>query len=161
MEVGTIYPLLLYLFQTRKDDISSENLQGIVIDLESFLVRRMVCGLPTKNYNNLFLCWLASLKAMTQIDRQNVRSVLLQSDAETARWPDDSELERAWMSVMFTWSRHRAKIVLKPLITAHHFQARTVHLTGALTLEHLMPQAWQPKIIRCLTHPMKPANSPE
>lgn len=147
MEVGTIYPLLLYLFQTRKDDISSEDLQGIVIDLESFLVRRMVCGLPTKNYNNLFLSWLASFKAMTKIDRQAVRSVLLQSDAETARWPDDSELEKAWMTRdVYHGLGHRAKIVLEAIdLQLATSKQEQVHLTGALTLEHLMPQAWQPQ----------------
>jgi len=29
--------------------------RAILTDLESFLVRRMVCELGTKNYNNLFL----------------------------------------------------------------------------------------------------------
>ena len=147
MEVGTIYPLLLYLFQTRKGEISSEDLEEIVIDLESFLVSRMVCGLPTKNYNNLFLSWLASLQGMSKIDHQAVRGVLLQSDAETARWPDDSELEKNWMTRdVYHGLGHRAKIVLEAIdLQLATSKQEQVHLTGALTLEHLMPQAWQPQ----------------
>ena len=145
MEVGTIYPLLLFLFQTCKDDISAIDMQGIVVDLESFLVRRMICGLPTKNYNNLFLSWLASLKTISKIDRQAVRNLLLQSSAETSRWPDNKEFEKYWLTRdIYHGLGHRAKIVLEAidlqLMTSKQEQ---VHLTGPLTLEHLMPQSWQ------------------
>ncbi|MGC1374689.1 MAG: DUF262 domain-containing protein [Anaerolineales bacterium] len=145
MEVGTIYPLLLYLFQTRKADIPPEDLDGIVVDLESFLVRRMICGLPTKNYNNLFLSWLASLKEIPIIDRQTVRNLLLQSDAETSRWPDDKKLEERWFTRdVYHGLGPRAKIVLEAIdLQLTTSKQEQVHLTGTLTLEHLMPQSWQ------------------
>jgi len=145
MEVGTIYPLLLYLFHTRKSDFSPTDLESIAVDLESFLVRRMVCGLPTKNYNNLFLSWLATLKRTSEIDRQAVRNLLLQSDAETSRWPDDEELEKNWLTRdVYRGLGHRAKLVLEAidlqLVTPKQEQ---VQVTGPLTLEHLMPQSWK------------------
>ncbi len=154
IEVGTIYPLLLYIMQTRKDEIPTEDLQGIIVDLESFLVRRMVCGLPTKNYNNLFLSWLASLKEITTINRQSVRNLLLQSKAETSRWPDDKELEERWLTRdVYHGLGHRAKLVLEAIdLQLATSKQEQVHLPGVLTLEHLMPQAWQET-----DYPMPPA----
>jgi hypothetical protein len=41
---------------------------------------------------------------------------------------------------------HRAKIVLEAIdLQLTTSKQEQVHLTGALTLEHLMPQAWQPQ----------------
>ena len=160
MEVATIYPLLLYILQTRKDDIAPEDLQGIVVDMESFLVRRLVCGLPAKGYNNLFLSWLASLRGISKIDRHVVRNLLLQSDAETARWPNDIELEKSWMTRdIYHGLGHRAKIVFEAIdLQLTTSKQEQVHLTGALTLEHLMPQSWQEKDYPMPTGPDEAAN---
>jgi uncharacterized protein with ParB-like and HNH nuclease domain len=147
MEVGTIYPLLLYLFQTRKDDITPEDMYGIIVDLESFLVRRMVCGLTTKNYNNLFLSWLTDFKQCKTIDRQTARNILLQSDADASRWPNDNELEKSWMTRdVYNSLRHRAKIVLEAIdLQLTTTKQEEVHISSSLTLEHLMPVSWLQK----------------
>jgi uncharacterized protein with ParB-like and HNH nuclease domain len=145
LEVSTIYPLLMYLYETRKEDINPAELDGIVIDMESFLIRRLVCGLPTKNYNNLFLSMLSSLKDTPKIDRNTVRGLLLKSKAEIGRWPDDREFKEKWMiRDIYHGLGPRAKVVLEAIdLQLTTSKQEEVHLTGALTLEHLMPQQWQ------------------
>jgi hypothetical protein len=147
MEVGTIYPLLMYLFEARKDELALQTLDEIAVDLESFLVRRMVCGLPTKNYNNFFLSMLSSLRDTHQITRQTVQDLLLKYKAEISRWPDEQEFEQNWMAAdVYHSLRHRAKILLEAIdLQLATAKQESVHLEGALTLEHLMPQGWQEK----------------
>lgn len=147
MEVGTIYPLLLLLLGSRKTEITHDELNGIIVDLESFLVRRMVCGLPTKNYNNLFLSMLSTLKTSPIITRQTVRDLLLQSKADASRWPDDREFEGSWMSRdVYRALGHRAKFVLEAIdLQLTTSKQEKVHLDADLTSEHLLPQGWQEK----------------
>ena len=53
LDVSTVTPLVLYLLEHHKPD-SAEFLQAIG-DLESYLVRRFICGYTTKSYNRTFL----------------------------------------------------------------------------------------------------------
>ena len=51
-QAGTLTPVLLWLFSSHMSD---EQRKKAVRALESYLVRRMVCRMTTKNYNQLFL----------------------------------------------------------------------------------------------------------
>jgi Protein of unknown function DUF262 len=63
MDVGTAYPFLIDLFSRLGSD--SEALVTVVEDVESFLVRRMVCRLSTRGYNRLFVDLLRTLDWVT------------------------------------------------------------------------------------------------
>jgi uncharacterized protein with ParB-like and HNH nuclease domain len=146
MDYSTVYPLLLYIFQTRKDEISPEDQEGIVIDLESFLIRRLVCDLSPKNYNKFFLSVLSSLHQMPTVNRKAVQSLLLQFSSETNQWPNDVEFEQSWLSKpVYVILRQRAKMILEALdlqmLTNHQEQ---VHIDfDKVSIEHIMPQSWQ------------------
>ena len=144
----------MYIFHSRKTEIPPADLDGIAEDFESFLVRRMVCGLPTKNYNNLFLSLLSSLKETEQIDRQVVRDLLLKSKADASIWPDDQAFEQSWLTRdVYHGMGYRAKLVLEAIdLQMMTSKQEQVHLSGVLTLEHIMPQGWQEK-----DYPMPPA----
>lgn len=60
LDVAPIYPLILFLSEHRSA-ISQDELEGMLRDLESYLVRRFVCGLTSKNYNRVFLSLLSKL----------------------------------------------------------------------------------------------------
>jgi hypothetical protein len=47
-----VFPVLLEVFR-RAGGNPSDEVRSVLTDLESFLVRPMVCGLTTKNYNIL------------------------------------------------------------------------------------------------------------
>lgn len=141
LDISTIYPLLLYLFSQSQQDLPLNELQGIMVDLESFIFRRLVCGLTTKNYNNFFLNILISLHREGKPTQTALRSLLLASTLETGRWPDDKEFEGAWLTRdVYRGLGHRAKIVLEAIdLQLQTNKQEEVHLTGGLTLEHLMP----------------------
>ncbi len=64
--------------------------------LISFVVRRAVCGLTTKNYNKYFLSVIANL------DRggwspKNFTRLLLAQQSDISRFPLDDEFEARWI----------------------------------------------------------------
>ncbi|MEH6628632.1 MAG: DUF262 domain-containing protein, partial [Motiliproteus sp.] len=54
VDTATVYPFLLEASHTLAEN-HTEEFENILNWLESFLVRRMICGLTTKNYNRLFI----------------------------------------------------------------------------------------------------------
>lgn len=145
LDISTIYPLLMFLFNLDAKQMPASELEGMIVDLESFLLRRLVCGLPTKNYNNFFLSILVNLQKEPKLSRALLRNLLLASSTESGRWPDDREFEERWLTRdVYQGLGHRAKIVLEAIdLQLQTSKQEEVHLTGALTLEHLMPQGWK------------------
>src|SRR5258708_4233700 len=86
LDTSTVYPLLLFIFGEKHDSLPKEDRDTIITDLESYLIRRMVCGLSTKSYNRFFLQMLQRLKG-GQLDRSSVQKVLLESTSTTFRCP--------------------------------------------------------------------------
>ena len=63
-------------------------------DLVSYVVRRAVCGLTPKNYNNVFMNVLRHL-SKTEISSIELRNILNSLNGEASRWPGDSEFLNA------------------------------------------------------------------
>lgn len=63
MDTTTVFPLLLEVFKRHPGPTDQAEHNRILVDLESFLVRRAVCGLTTKNYNRFFAQLVARLHA--------------------------------------------------------------------------------------------------
>lgn len=53
LDVSTVYPLLLFLTSGEKGPVSESELNGMIVDIESFVVRRLICNLTNKGYNRL------------------------------------------------------------------------------------------------------------
>lgn len=146
LEVTTVYPLLLHLMSKDSKTLPQSELEGMLIDLESYLVRRLVCGLTTKNYNNVFLSLLRNIQKADRLDRAALRTLLGNLTGDSARWPEDDEFMKAWLSrPAYSQLGHRTRMVLEAI----DLQMRTNKQESAygnleqLTIEHLMPQAWQ------------------
>jgi hypothetical protein len=143
MDVTTAYPLLLYV--CAKADLADASLQQIFDDLESFLVRRLVCRLSTRGYNRLFLDLLA-IARNSRDPAESIQGWLLDQTAEANRWPSDEEFQRGWMTLQPFRELLRAR--LRMILEAIEAQLRSdksedIELRGTLQVEHLMPQAWQ------------------
>src|SRR3546814_13397101 len=66
-------------------------------DIDSYLVRRFVCGWTTKSYNKTFLNkLLAELVAEGTADPDILRAKLLALDGESHAWPRDDVFADAW-----------------------------------------------------------------
>ncbi len=89
LDTSTVYPLLLFLFGEVQDTLEPAERDGIVADLESYLIRRMICGLSGKSYNRHFLSIMQRLKTSGELSRAIVQQILLESSAPTFRWPNN------------------------------------------------------------------------
>ena len=67
IEVSTAFPLVLFLYQTISD--KADLFKALEI-LESYLVRRNICKLTTKNYNKLFVQIINELKKFYAQDEE-------------------------------------------------------------------------------------------
>jgi uncharacterized protein with ParB-like and HNH nuclease domain len=71
-DLSTVYPLVLAIMGA---DTTNDELAGMLEDLESYIFRRAVCNLGTKNYNRFFLTVLNKLSS-SKFDRVNLRAAL-------------------------------------------------------------------------------------
>jgi hypothetical protein len=143
LDTSTVYPLLLFLLGDAGEALSASERDGILTDLESYLVRRMICGLTTKNYNRVFLSVLRNLPKADRLDRAEVQRQLLALEGESVRWPDDQEFAEKWVSIpaYHSLGPRRVAMVLEALdLQLETSKQEKMHLKESLTVEHVMPQ---------------------
>ncbi|MDH0624529.1 DUF262 domain-containing HNH endonuclease family protein [Pseudomonas chengduensis] len=145
IDTSTVYPLLLLCSQQLRPQ-QQEEFEAILTIIESYLFRRMICGLTTKNYNRLFLDLIRHLEREKQITAQAVGTFLLSSEGESVRFPRDAELRTALLDYPLYqwWPQYRVRAVLKALERAlAHAKSEAVSLPKGLTIEHILPVKWQ------------------
>lgn len=140
-DVRTCYPLLLAMLDVGVDD---EEWKKISSTLESYILRRAVCGFTTKNYNRTFLSLTRNLRR-DGLTHANLVKQLSEQTGESAEWPTDSAFGEAWYSKHVYQTLNNPKIVhiLKRLnATFLGNKSELVSVDGALTVEHILPQNW-------------------
>lgn len=148
LDTSTVYPVLLMLLVGGKERIPDGELDGILVDIESYLVRRMVCELGTKNYNRFFLSMLQRLRASADVvSRDAVRQMLLAPDGSAGEWPDDKKFAKAWLEkpLYENLKATRCAMLLEAVDRAiRTSKQEAITITGRLTVEHVLPQQWEP-----------------
>ena len=142
METSTLYPILLYFYGERTDIPASE-MNGILIDLESYLVRRMICRLSAKNYNRNFMMVLRDLRRAETVDRAVVRDILAGFEGDASFWPTDDEFRASWLNNPMYGRLAQDRVVL--ILEALDLQLLTgkqeqIYINDKLTIEHIFPQ---------------------
>jgi hypothetical protein len=141
LDTATAYPLLLWAAGELGTD-SSEFLE-MLTDVESFLVRRIVCGHNAKAYNRLFLEALGKLRRAGVPTAAGLRAQLGSSAAESAVWPGDDEFRRHLVNdpLYRTVTPRRMQMILQALDHAsRHRYSEDMSINSELTIEHVMPQ---------------------
>ncbi len=144
LDTSTIYPLLLLCSQHLRPQ-QEEEFEAILSVLESFLFRRMICGLTSKNYNRPFLDLIRHLEDQSSISARAVEQFLLASEGEGARFPTDAELKRAILDhpLYQWWPQYRVRAVLEALDAALGNQECAADAQpSVLAIEHILPQKW-------------------
>jgi hypothetical protein len=144
LETTTFFPLLLQVFMAA-DIEHPQEVQVVLEDLESFLVRRMVCGLTTKAYNTLVRSLIQNMRGSQQSLANAIREFLLSQEAESTRWPTDDEFRTAWLNrpVYDLLSQGRVRVVLEALeLASYTGKSEKVRIETKLTIEHIMPRQW-------------------
>lgn len=94
LKVTTSYPLLLRLFDAREDkSLSNIDLEKCLKLIESFVIRRAVCGVPTNPLNKLFVQWAKNFPSTDHVQWLH-RS--LSAGSGRSRFPKDSEFAAAF-----------------------------------------------------------------
>ncbi len=143
-DVTTANPLVLRLWASEK--LSNTEKKDALNFLLSFIVRRAVCGLTNKNYNNLFL------SAIAHVDRvgwtaNEFQHFFLNQKSESGRFPNDDEFARSFANVPIYRTLGSAKT--RALLSSIEQRKRgkfqeTQGLPDELSVEHIMPTAWRP-----------------
>ena len=150
LDVTVLDPVLLALMGRSGTD--DADLMAAAVAIESYLVRRMVCGYQTRGYGALTL---RLLKAMREAPADEPVASAIADELAAAvsgadSWPSDEEFGRHWRQRNFYNGLRRARtlMVLKALEEAYQAQfwkgepILTFDL-DALQIEHVMPQSWQ------------------
>lgn len=148
IEAGVSTPLLLWLFAQGEDVLTSEDRLACLKALESYLVRRMLCRLTTKDYNRMFLELLTrTKKAEPGSVPEAFIGYLAAQTSESRFWPTDLATRGAVLDLPLyrLLTRGRLRMVLEALEDdrrTKYAEAGTV-VRGKLTIEHILPQSWQ------------------
>ncbi len=143
LDTTTVYPVMLFIGE-RRSGMSADDFNGLLEDLESYLIRRMVCSLTTKNYNKVFLGVLKALRKAETISRAALRAELLGLEGESSVWPNDDLFRRHWLSdpVYNTLGSARTQMVLTALDLALDTpRQERIRIDEWLSVEHVMPQS--------------------
>ncbi|UDF28503.1 UNVERIFIED_ORG: DUF262 domain-containing HNH endonuclease family protein [Roseateles sp. XES5] len=142
-DVTTANPLVIRLWAS--GELSAEEKQQALEFLLSFIVRRAVCGLTNKNYNNLFL------SAIAYVDKVGwtlsaFRRFFLDQKSDSGRFPKDDEFRRLLTSAPIYRTLGPAKT--RALLSAVEQRKRgkfqeTQELPDGLSVEHIMPNVWR------------------
>ena len=144
-EVTTVHPLALLI---ARSGLSAESQSTMFGYLASFIVRRAICGLTAKNYNNIFLGLLRHLSS-TECTPANLQEGLTALTGETTRWPSNDEFRNACLRGALYPGSLDAK-AMRAVLTEIEF-----HLRGEariedgfgfdyanLDIDHIMPLSW-------------------
>ena len=95
MNVGVVTPLLLWLLSV---DLPPVQLANCLTVLESFLVRRVVCGYSARSYGEIFVGLIRKLAEAPTSDADRVVVSFLEGQtAQAALWPGDDELRERFI----------------------------------------------------------------
>ncbi|UZB11372.1 DUF262 domain-containing HNH endonuclease family protein [Xanthomonas phaseoli pv. phaseoli] len=90
-DATTTHALALKISTT---DISRSEQEAIFNTLVSYIVRRQVCNLTTKSYNNIFMSLLRQW-SKGPLTHEAMKALLGTFQSDTNRWPDDAEFTQA------------------------------------------------------------------
>ena len=152
LDTTTLYPLVLFIAHNW-NVIGNDQCEKMLVDLESYLVRRAVCRKTPKNYNRIFLQLLNRLRAVPAGEMRAVlRDEMLGLEGDSGVWPDDETFRAAFINdpMYETLRISRTRMILEGLELASHtakqeFVPLANPLVSPLTIEHIMPQSPKPE----------------
>lgn len=148
LDMVVFQPVILAIMDRSGSDAADRDAVAEV--LESYLVRRMVCGGQTRGYGTLAIEMLETIAAVAG-DRP-VAAALRQhliGLAGTLAWPTDADFKLQWSDRNFYGYFKRSRVLM--ILQAIEEYLQTAATMGEpivafdfskLTIEHLLPQEW-------------------
>jgi hypothetical protein len=147
MQTGVVTPVLMWLLSHHPAALETDRLERVLLALESYLVRRMVCRMTTKDYNHLFLELLDHLeRGGPSMADESVIQFLAGQSSDARLWPDDRQIEDVFETLPLyrLLTRGRLRLVLEAIENQlRTTKAESQDCPRGLTIEHVMPQGWR------------------
>lgn len=114
--------------------------------IESYLVRRAICGLTRKNYNKVFAQQLKKLHA-EELTPAVFRTALAEARGDASRWPRDEEFRKHWVGEACYPRLDAAKVraIFHRLETAMRLEKSEERVPldmDNLDIDHILPHSW-------------------
>ena len=139
-EVDVAYPFFMAALERAHDgEISESQFVDVARMVESFVIRRVVCGVPTNRLRSVFAQMTGRVDFHAFVDTS--RQYLLNND-----WPADDEFAAALLHFrLYSLARlGRTRLVLTSLERSFGHK-ETPEMGPDITIEHLMPQTLSPE----------------
>ncbi len=144
-DVTTVIPLAIYLAGEAKLD--GAKLDSCLRMLESFLVRRAVCGMTTKGYNQIFVKLVGQLrKEGDPVDSLATALSKPEKESASSTWPDDAMFADSWMKrgIYHGMTSPRIQFVFWSLeLAMRSAKSEDIAIHSPMTVEHIMPVEWR------------------
>ncbi len=140
-DVSTAYPLVFVIEASDASDYDKATLYSLII---SYVVRRLLCGLTAKNYNNTFVR-IASQLRRDGVSLEHGVKAFAALDGPTVEFPGDADLRDAILTrrQYGNMQQLRLRHILAKL--EHASRDKFDEPTGVpvdLTIEHILPEEW-------------------
>lgn len=148
LQADAFMPLILWLWA---EDESDTRVSKAFAVLESYLIRRLICGLDTRGYPEMARQLLRRVKENPRkgADTSIEQHLLTVPDSPRERWPTDLEVINRLESERLRGpvSATRTRMILEAIemsFQASHWRTQGAKLAERhLTVEHIMPQDWR------------------
>lgn len=144
LDTSTVLPLVLLLF--REPAVSPEQRRRALRMIESWLVRRMLMGLTTKNYNQQVPVIVGRVAADPARADEILLEELRTGGGEISRWPVDEQVRRQILERgMYGYiSQPRIAMVLGAVEESlYTSKVEALQVPSGLSIEHVLPQTWE------------------
>lgn len=149
LEVSTVIPLLFDLFYAKKQGLlSEEDMSNCVNVIESYIARRIICGLPTSALNKIFVGMGAEIKRYMDKNSATFIDALkysILSKTGKSRFPNDHDFaEKFVVYELYNAKPNTRKYFFERLENYKNRERIAVEEqidNTELTIEHIMPQS--------------------
>ncbi len=144
-DITTLHPLALMIGVS---PLTAEAKNEMFSILVSYIVRRMICGLTPKNYNNIFISTLRNL-SKAEISPDALSKILSSLKGEASRWPKDEEFKNVCQTASIYPGRLEAS-KMRAILAELELELRQTAKTedtfsknlSHLDVDHILPRSW-------------------
>lgn len=145
LSITTVYPLILYIYR----EVADTDERNCILELlESYLVRRNICRLTTKNYNNLFISMIQTLEKARMggqfLNTELFKKILASFTEETNKFPNDEDFRASFLDAALSNQNAREILYCIALFQKTSPMSDVKKLSSSsYSVEHIMPVKWQ------------------
>lgn len=140
-QVTTVYPVAM---QLGSEDVAPDVREEIAQLIYSYIVRRALCGLTTKNLNNVFQ-GLASVFLKKGPSVEEFQQYFCNRTSDSIRFPDNAEFTRGVLTgnaYSISLKSRLTDVLWELELASRSSLAEQSAQPEGLTVEHVLPQTW-------------------